>query len=69
MKIRVSYTTNVGDDYRMALNHSFGECGTLANREDLKRYFERVGSSNDEDLMAEWQDCEDCQRASQGRDR
>lgn len=62
MKVRVCYTINVDDDYRMALSHQFGDHGVLASREDVKNYARNVGSANDEDLMAEWQECDEgCQ--------
>ena len=66
MRVRVAYTENYEDDYRMALRHSFGECGTVATREELKNYARLVGSSNDEDLMYEWGECPDCQAQRDG---
>jgi hypothetical protein len=63
MKVRINYTTTVSDEWRMALRHQFGECGTLADRREVKDCLRLVGSNNDEDMMQEWQDCEDCQAA------
>lgn len=64
MKVHVSYTIEVDDDYRMALSHSWGEHGILASRKDVKGYLRNVGSANDDDLLAEWQECDECQEAA-----
>jgi hypothetical protein len=58
VKVRVCYTVNADNDYRMAIRHSWGQCGTLATRQEVKDYCERVGSAEDDDLMQEWRDCE-----------
>lgn len=57
MKVRVAYTIEATDDYRMALNHGWGWHGTLASREDVRAHAERVGSAEDDDIFQEWQDC------------
>lgn len=58
MKVRVCYTIEADDDFRMAIRHHYGECGTLATREEIKDRAENVGSAEDADLMAEWRDCD-----------
>lgn len=50
MKVRVSYTVEVSDDYRRAIRHYFGQTG-LATRDDVRRWLEMHGSSEDENLM------------------
>jgi len=50
MKVRVAYTTTVGDDYRRAINLHYGKPG-LASRDDVRRWLEAHGSSEDDNLM------------------
>ena len=64
VKVRVAYTVEVDDDYRMALGHSWGECGTLATRGEIQTAACLMGSNNDDDLMQEWADCPICQEAA-----
>jgi hypothetical protein len=64
MRVRVEYSVTVNNDFRMALRHSWGECGTLATRSEVRDAFEMTGRNDDADLMQEWQDCDDCQRAA-----
>lgn len=61
MKVRVTYVVRAEDDFRMAICHSWGDCGRLATREEIKNYCERVGTAQDDDLMQEWADCPECQ--------
>ena len=62
MKVRVCYTVDANNDLRGAIRHQRGECGTLATREEVRNYFERVGESEIDDIMEEWRGCEDgCQ--------
>ena len=69
MRVRVAYTATVDDDYRRALRHSWGECGTLATREEVRNALIAVGQSNDADLIEEWQECERCQAGREERQR
>lgn len=50
MKVAVRYTVTVSDDYRRAINAFYGRSG-LATRADVKRWLERFGSSEDDNLM------------------
>lgn len=61
MKVRVAYTVDADRPLRSALCHQWGECGSLAPRQDVAGYFERVGSAELPDVMDEWLDCEECQ--------
>lgn len=55
MKVRVAYTVDVDDDFRLALAHHWGEHG-LASRRDVRRHCELVGTTEDEDILQEWHD-------------
>ena len=57
MKVRVSYTVDVGDDYRRAINHHYGLPG-LASRDDVRRWLEANGSQGDTDLMYDLEQAE-----------
>lgn len=62
MKVRIAYTINASDDYRMAIRHRYGRHGTLATRNEIRAHVERAGESMAADLMQEWQECtEGCQ--------
>ena len=61
MKVRIEYTTTVESDFRMALRHDQGRCGTLATRAEVRDHRHSVGYSEDDDLMFAWQECEACQ--------
>lgn len=58
MKVRVSYTTEVSDEYRAAINHHYGLPG-LASREDVKRWLREYGSSADDDIMWDYQQAQE----------
>lgn len=60
MKVRVSYVVNADDDFRKAICHQWGECGRKATRAEVQAYCERVGMAQADDLMQEYEDCEDC---------
>lgn len=49
MKVRVSYTIDVADRHRRAINLYFGNAG-LADRQTVKDWYERHGDSEDDDL-------------------
>lgn len=56
MKVRVSYTTEVSDDYRYALY--FERTGTtdrMATRQELKDWFWLYGQTMDDDIMMRWE--------------
>jgi hypothetical protein len=50
MKVRISYTVEVDDHFRRALAYHHGGSG-MATREDVRRHFELHGSSEDDNLM------------------
>lgn len=52
MRVRVSYTTEVSDEYRRAINLFYGKPG-LATRAEVRSWLERHGSAEDDDLMYE----------------
>lgn len=52
MRIRVSYATDVDDDYRRAINAYYGKPG-LASRQDVKDWLQMHGTSMDDNLMYE----------------
>ena len=59
MKVVVHYVVDVDDDYRKALCHQWGEHGRKATRAEIKRHLEMVGSSNDDDMMWEYEECDE----------
>lgn len=62
MKVRVSYTATVGDDYRRAIRHYHGLSG-LAAREEVRSWLELHGSSEDDNLMYDLQQAEEAEVA------
>ena len=56
MRVRVSYTVDVDDDFRRAINEYYGRPG-LASREEIRNWYETFGSSQDADLM--WKETRD----------
>jgi hypothetical protein len=60
MRVRVAYTIDVPDDFRRAVACYYGEHGQKLSRERLQRLFQSVGSSQDADIIQEWNDCEVC---------
>lgn len=54
MKVKIEYTIDVSDEYREAINIFYGKQG-MASRDDVKRWIRSYGSSQDDDLMYEWQ--------------
>lgn len=65
MKVDLDCVRDSNDDYRMAIHHQWGEHGTLASRDEVKSYAWLVGASNDEDILKEWQDCEECRKGDE----
>ena len=56
MKVKISYTVEVDDEFRRAINEHYGRPG-LATREEVKRWYEAYGNSMDADLgvtAGEW---------------
>lgn len=53
MRVRVVQTVVVGDFYRRALRHHFGQTG-LATRDEVRRWVEANGTSGDDDLAADY---------------
>lgn len=52
MKVKVSYTVEVTNEYRRALRRYRGGCG-MATRAELAEWFEFHGFTGDDDLIAE----------------
>ena len=50
VRVRVTYTTSVDDDYRRAIRLFYGQ-GGLATREEVRDWLMRYGASQDDDLM------------------
>lgn len=49
MKVRISYIVEVDDTLRREIAAYYGNPG-LASREDIKRWYEQYGSSEDDNL-------------------
>ncbi len=65
MKVRVTYTITVDDDYRRAIRNHYGEPG-LATREQVAAWARAYGSSGDDDLM--WDLSQKEKRESEGEE-
>lgn len=50
MKVRFAYTIDVSDEYRRAINLFYGKPG-LATRDEVRRWIESHGTSEDDNLM------------------
>lgn len=50
MRVRVSYVVDIDDGMRRQINAWYGKPG-LANREEVKNWYEANGRSMDDDLM------------------
>jgi len=50
MKVRISYTVEVNDRFRRAIQHRYGEEG-LATRKEIKRWFEVFGDTETENAL------------------
>jgi len=57
MKVRVSFTVEVDECFRRALNHYYGHPG-LASREMVRRWYEDNASSVDADMLNEYDHAE-----------
>jgi hypothetical protein len=53
MKVHVSYTVDVDDHYRRALNHYYAQPG-LASHESLREHFRQNGHTLDDDIIYEY---------------
>lgn len=53
MKIRISYTVEVPDRYRKAINARKGKPG-MATRDEVRNFIELYGESMDDDLLDEF---------------
>lgn len=58
MKVRVSYTIEVDDDFRRAINQYHGDPGK-ASREIVKMWFIQYGQTMNDDLMESIEEDED----------
>jgi hypothetical protein len=58
MKVRISYTIDVTDEQRQAINRYYGEPG-LADREAIQNWYRMRGESMNEDLAAYYSDDDD----------
>lgn len=54
MRVRVSYSTTVDDDYRRAINVFYGKPG-LATRAEVRAWLVQYGASEDDNLMSDLQ--------------
>lgn len=52
MKVRISYTVEVSDKFRRAINNHYGKPG-MATREDVQQWYATYGDSADDDIMAD----------------
>lgn len=50
MKVRISYTVDVDDKFRRAINDHYGRPG-LATRAQVRAWFERYGESESDNVM------------------
>lgn len=56
MKVRITYTAEVPDDYRRALALERGSTdGRMATRQELKDWFWLYGQTMDDDIMQRWE--------------
>ena len=58
MKVRVSYTAEVSDEYRRAIRRYHGQTG-MATRQEVKDWFWAHGEQMDDELMGTYGDPED----------
>lgn len=54
MKIRVSYTVEIDENFRRAWRAYYGKSG-LATRKELKEHFEKYGGLIDDDILTEFE--------------
>lgn len=54
MKVRISYTINVSDDYRRAISHYYGY-PHIATRQEVKDFVMTHGEQLDDEIMARLQ--------------
>lgn len=50
MKVAISYSVDVSEDFRRAINLHYGRPG-LATREEVRRWFQAYGESMNDDIM------------------
>jgi hypothetical protein len=55
MRVRISYTIDVSDELRRAINEYHGDPG-LATREAVKEWYRLRGASMDDDLLYDMSD-------------
>lgn len=63
MRVHISYTVDVDDDFRREINAFYGRDG-IATREDIKNWFYMYGQSMNDDLSMQ-----EAQRAEMARIR
>lgn len=59
MKVRISYTVEVDDDYRKAISHFYG-IHTPATRTEVQEWCRDYGRSIEDDIMLEYENCNVC---------
>lgn len=59
MKVRVCYTVHASDEYRRAIAHRLQRHGELATRDEVRDIAEEYGESIGDDLMWDWQQCDE----------
>jgi len=55
MRVRIAYTVEVSDHFRLALNYHYGQKGK-ASREDVVLWYQMNGESCDEDLLSDYEE-------------
>lgn len=58
MKVRISYTEEIPDDFRRAINAYYGRTG-LATRAEVQQWFWLYGQSMNDDVMFALDDDDD----------
>ena len=53
MKVRISYTVEVDDEFRKALRAYHNKSG-MATRDEIKKWYEERGDSDNEDMLCEY---------------
>ncbi len=51
MRVRITYTVDIDDGIRRAINQRYGRPG-LATRAEIRRWYENNGRAMDDDLSA-----------------
>ena len=55
MRVRIAYTIEASDDFRLALNYNYGQKGK-ASREDIVIWYQMNGESCNDDMLYEYEE-------------